>query len=129
MKAHGILRHHFHGTYSATVGLQFADAPAAREAIEILGEPWELAGERSLVVGVDSAGLKRLKRQLRGHGLRTLHRDRGGPRKGPGKDAIDCCCRSVDVGCPFTVEVRRVAPSVPRGTTRRAVQATLPGLS
>ena len=126
MKANGLLHHHFWGTYHATIGLQFADPAAAREAAEVLGEPWELGGERTLVAGVDSAGLKRAKRQLRGHGLRVSHRDRGGPRGGP-KDAINCCCRSVDVGCPFEVDVRQGAPIVSRETVR-AVQASLPGV-
>ncbi len=45
-KANGILRHHFHGEYSCTIGLQFPDAEAAARSLVTLGESWHV-GERS----------------------------------------------------------------------------------
>jgi hypothetical protein len=51
--AKGILRHMFHGTYSACIALQFADAASARDSLGQLGMGWNV-GEK---YGHQNAGI------------------------------------------------------------------------
>jgi len=37
----GILAHHFHGNYWASLAIVFDDADSARDAVATLGEPWK----------------------------------------------------------------------------------------
>jgi hypothetical protein len=99
-KADGRLRHHFHGTYSATIILQFPSGPAAALALPKLGAGWETARNHpeALVWSGESAALESVKAILGSFGADT--------RK------IDSCAKSLDYGEPFTCTFSDIA-SVP----------------
>jgi hypothetical protein len=43
VKGHGLLRHRFHGTYSATIGLHFERTADATHALRYLGPGWKFS--------------------------------------------------------------------------------------
>ena len=103
-KATGILRHHFHGDYSCTIGLQFADAESAARSLDTLGDPWHI-GERSpnvLVGTLDSAELDAFKAR---YAPKMLPCGRKGCRHKCRNAEIDNVNHSIDTSGPFEVEI------------------------
>lgn len=103
-KAIGILRHHFHGEYSCTIGLQFPDAESADRARVSLGEPWHV-GERSPAVLLATLTSDELDAFKAHHKPVTTPCGRKGCRHKCRNAEIDNVNHSVDVGGQFTVEI------------------------
>jgi hypothetical protein len=89
----GQLAHHFHGTYWASIALQFDDADSARDACVTLGKPWEQSAKfpQCLACHVEGQTLEHVAAQLESYGA---------DRKLMGSLRF-----SVDVGEPFGVLV------------------------
>jgi hypothetical protein len=93
MKAHGQLRHHFHGEYSATIAVQFESAEHADQALSKLGDGWKVGDKASnaLIWFGNSEALKKCKEILVGYGA--------------DEKKIDSCAKSIDYGEPFDIDV------------------------
>lgn len=98
----GLLFHHFHGNYWASIVLDFSNEPNASDALRVLGGPWKQSQKdpRCLGCAVDSAQLDAVKQQL--------------GRFGADVRAIDSLAKSVDCGEPFEVHVPLLPPAGPR---------------
>lgn len=93
-KAKGQLRHHFWGTYYATIALDFGKPEVAKQFLEsgkLLGD-WKQSKDRDscLVTMVDNDGLDLLVEQLVGWGAE--------------KKKITSVAKSIDFGEPFWIE-------------------------
>ena len=97
--ASGILRHHFHGDYSATIGLRFNELWQAVAAARRLGLPWAISKNDHAFV-LATVGSEALSKKIIPQ-LAALGAD-------PGK--IDSVERSVDYGEPFTVTIELEHP-------------------
>lgn len=94
--ARGILAHHFWGTYSATIGLQFDSAECARDALKVLGGKWKKSKRPEVLVWYgNSPELAECKKVLGSYGADV------------GK--IDSLKTSIDYGENFEVDI----PAVP----------------
>jgi hypothetical protein len=100
VKARGQLRHRFHGTYSAVIGLVFEfglvfeSAQDANEARQVLGDEWQPGKDRPdalLWVG-DSDALERVSDALEAHGA--------------DRKKIASIAKSIDFGEPFEIDVQ-----------------------
>ena len=116
-KATGILRHHFHGDYSCTIGLQIPDAESAARSLTTLGESWHV-GERSSLVLIATLTSEELDAFKAHYKPATTPCGRKGCRHKCVGQPIDNVNHSVDVGGQFTVEI---APPIPA----RAVEASV----
>ena len=100
VKAEGILRHHFWGTYYATVGLVFDNEFEAKCALNSgkLHKEFKHADkkENALVCFVDGDKLEEIKKNLGTFGA--------------DEKAIDSVAHSVDYGDPFFIELEVVDP-------------------
>jgi hypothetical protein len=91
--ARGQLRHHFFGTYSATIILCFEDNKSAEDSLKVLGADWKL-GEKHKMVLVwtgESEELEKIKDQLESFGAV--------------RDKIDSIKYSIDYGEEFSVKI------------------------
>lgn len=95
--AHGILKHHFWGTYSATIGLSFSDKASAADALRTFGgreKGWIVSTVNpSMLVwdGVDDGALDAVCDVLESYGAE--------------REKIASIARSIDHGEPFEVDV------------------------
>ena len=66
----GLLAHHFHGTYWATIGLMFDDEFSARDALATLGAPFRqsTAAPRVLLCEVEGQTLAHVEALLESYG-------------------------------------------------------------
>jgi sugar phosphate isomerase/epimerase len=106
--ARGMLRHYFHGNYSATVALMFDSPEEAAAALPRLGEGWEIiAGSPATCIwqgGTDA--LKAVKAKFASEGFKLTVDCGLSSCKGKCRDAsIDSLAHSVDFGPPFEVEI------------------------
>lgn len=103
IRANGMWRHCFHGTYIAVIGLWFTDKACAEAARDVLGEEWQIRQVKNAAAlvwsGADSDSVKELVESFR---IMTGQRD---------DEPIDSIRRSVDYGPEFVIEVN-VAGSV-----------------
>lgn len=115
VKASGVLRHCFFGSYTAIIVLRFADKASANDALVTLGNQWKMEhNETHLVWKGDTKELTTLKNKLRAFGLRIqpcgMHRCRT-----QCQDAeIDNINHSVDYGALFEIDI----PTVPAEQTK-----------
>lgn len=90
IEANGKLRHHFWGTYSATITLRFATVDDAEHAQRIAFPNWKI-GKNVLVWHGKNPDLDAEIANLVAHGA--------------DEDLIDSVAHSIDAGDPFTVEI------------------------
>lgn len=108
VKAEGCLFHHFHGEYSSTVALAFANESEARSALSTLGSGWKVGQKNAniLVWSGTSEELEILKKDLDEKFLRKNFPCGWKHCKGQCKKApIDNINHSVDRGASFEVEI------------------------
>lgn len=104
ISAEGGLRHMFHGTYAAGIGLHFT-SQLKRDAAHKL--PWLSSWEATktglgLTKCMERTELEVLKLELAKHNLViSAHPLTGSPMSG----GIDSCDYSIDFGPPFTIEL------------------------
>jgi len=101
VRAEGWLKHHFWGTYCATIVLSFPDAASAKDALPKL--PGFKPGEKSanaLVACLSGDAFENAKTAI--EALRVDVNKR---------EPIDSCAHSVDYGPRFTIEVPITAPA------------------
>jgi hypothetical protein len=97
-KAKGILAHHFHGDYWATIGLEFANSEEALAAKTVLGDKCKYAASKTksaeahlLIWNGNSEDLNAFKTVLGTFGADV--------------NKIDSLAKSVDYGEPFEVAI------------------------
>ena len=92
-KADGLLRHHFWGDYSATIGLWFLSGAAAEAALSLLGDGWKVSPkDPKLVIGTFS-----------GEALDTAENTLA--KFGADRAKMTSIAASIDHGETFTVSV------------------------
>ena len=90
ISAKGILRHRFHGSYSAVIGLMFDSAENAKMALSHLSG-WEIGKDNRALIWIgDSEALEECKKVLASFGADAKK--------------IDSIAKSIDFGEPFTCE-------------------------
>lgn len=118
MNARGLLQHHFHGDYSASIVLRFASADCAQGALEVLREFRQSTAPDAIIATLNSDALDKFKDRWRerititpcGH-KHCSHQCRN--------SEIDNVNHSVDYGADFTVDV----PAVPANQMRLVLGA------
>ena len=89
---HGLLAHHFHGSYWASLAIQFESPEHARDALRTLGEPWRAGNyPHCLVCEANGGMLDRVKAQLAKYGANPK--------------AIDSVRKSIDQPWVVTIPV------------------------
>lgn len=102
VKAKGILRHQFFGSYSAVIALEFSNEGDAKDALETLVGNWKEGNKHNhiLVCVVDSEGIEQFKAKYNPKCFPCEWRH----CKGKVHD-IDGVDHSIDVGSPFEVSI------------------------
>ena len=96
IRARGILRHRFWGTYSACIGLEFDTPEAAADGLKVLGSTWKNGeiNKHILIWTGNSEELEVCKKTLGSFGADV--------------SKIDSVATSIDYGEPFTVSIEVV---------------------
>ncbi|HEX9156007.1 MAG TPA: hypothetical protein VF819_10610 [Nitrospira sp.] len=99
VKARGLLRHRYWGTYSAVIVLAFDTPEAARDALKVLGAPWVAISAKTFVLSWtgETEALEQCKERLGTFGADV--------------SKIDSVAHSIDYGEPFEVTIPIVAPA------------------
>jgi hypothetical protein len=102
IKARGLLRHRFHGEYSAVIALGFANGKDASDARIMIGEDsWEIAADpRGLIWQGNSNDLAVVTEQLVSFGAE--------------RDKIASVAKSIDFGERFEITIPDVPDDLPR---------------
>lgn len=105
----GGLRHHFHGTYMATVAIAFADSAIAGRALPYLGNGWKVSTStpNALVWHGTSEALETVKATLAPYRTDAPKPVKRGRRivTPEASEPIDSIARSIDYGPPFTIAI------------------------
>lgn len=107
VKADGVLRHCFWGTYNAQVILKFLDTVSASDAKRTLGDIWKVGDTSSNVltwIG-DSAQLDELKLQFKKFGVQVHKCGRKSCKTQCKEEDIDSTAHSVDYGPNFSISI------------------------
>lgn len=94
IKGQGQAKHHFHGTYSATIGIYFGSEEEAKKALEKLGSKWIIPQQvkpLGLVANASGDELDAIIAQLVSFGAK--------------EKKILSCAKSIDFGEKFEIEI------------------------